>query len=127
MMLKTDIPHIWRSFRQPRVFLFILIGGLVIFLTFLTHNNAIEIIISAVASIFIGIGVNNFSAIETHLKDEKKLQAKLKYTVGIMQVINAKMNRLKNQVKDSSGEMAEIQQLVDVVMHILEEEKHPID
>jgi len=40
------------------------------FLTFLTDNNAMEIAISGIASIFIGIGVNNFTSAEIHEKDK---------------------------------------------------------
>ncbi len=54
----------------PKTGLYILLGTVIMFLTFLTDNNAMEIAISGIASIFIGIGVNNFTSAETHEKDK---------------------------------------------------------
>ena len=48
---------------------YILLGVIIMFLTFFTSDNALEIAISGIASIFIGIGVNNFTQLETHQKD----------------------------------------------------------
>ena len=53
-----------KVFFQSRVFVFILTGVGCMFFTFLTHDNSMELGISGIASIFIGIGVNNFTAIE---------------------------------------------------------------
>ena len=57
------------SLLVPKTGLYILLGTCIMFLTFLTDNNAMEIAISGIASIFIGIGVNNFTSAETHEKD----------------------------------------------------------
>ncbi|MBX9783494.1 MAG: hypothetical protein K2X48_09395 [Chitinophagaceae bacterium] len=61
--------HFLKLFFSARVFIFIVLGAAVIFLTFFTHNNALEIRISGIASVFIGIGVNNFTAHETRQRD----------------------------------------------------------
>jgi len=58
------------SLLVPKTGLYILLGTVIMFLTFLTDNNAMEIAISGIASIFIGIGVNNFTSAETHEKDK---------------------------------------------------------
>ena len=76
MTIKKDFSRFWRAFSHPRVFVFMLAGIVIIFLTFFTSSNALEIAISSIASVFIGIGVNNFSSFETHLKDDQKLKQK---------------------------------------------------
>lgn len=70
MAIHHSFHHFWRTLRRPSVFIFIVIGAIIIFLTFLTTNNALEIAISGLASVFIGIGVNNFTTQETHYSDE---------------------------------------------------------
>ncbi|WP_199119376.1 hypothetical protein [Pedobacter sp. ASV28] len=62
MRKKEKYKEFWVTFKKPGVLLFILGGIAIIFMTFLTENNALEIVISGLASIFIGIGVNNFSS-----------------------------------------------------------------
>lgn len=55
MKLRKSIQHFQKIFFHPRVIVFILAGSLIIFLTFFTHNNALEIAISGIASVFIGM------------------------------------------------------------------------
>ncbi|SRR6266498_968268 len=83
-------------FFKPRVFVFILIGVGFMFLTFLTNDNALELGISGTASIFIGIGVNNFSSIETEQKDEQKLLRKSQQAIKTLVAIQRKIKKLKH-------------------------------
>ncbi len=98
MKFKINYHLIWQAFRHPRVFLFILVGTLIIFLTFLTQNNALEIAISGIASVFIGIGVNNYSTYETHLIDELKLKSKTEELLRVMEITKSKIHRLTNEI-----------------------------
>jgi hypothetical protein len=72
-----------------------------IFLAFLTSNNAVEIAISRIASVFVGIGVNNYSMIEGHLKEERQIKMKIGQSAHILRVTNSmqilmrKLTRLK--------------------------------
>lgn len=72
MYSKKHFQQLCQSFRHPRVYFFIIAGTCIIFLTFFTNNNAFEIAISAIASVFIGIGINNFTSLETYLKNSEK-------------------------------------------------------
>jgi hypothetical protein len=68
------------AFFQPGVFAFIFTGTGFMFFTFLTDNKIIELAISAIASIFIGIGVNNYSALGTTKMDERRVRRKTRHT-----------------------------------------------
>jgi hypothetical protein len=83
--------QLWKALSHPNVFIFIVIGTGVIFLTFLTDNNAVEIAISGFASVFVGIGVNNLSSFETSAKDAKKTKGtpgSFKADVGTYEIKN---------------------------------------
>ena len=71
-----------------------------IFLTFLTENNALEIAISGFASVFIGIGVNNFSSFETLLKDRERLKSYVDHSKHLLQITKTKISKLQNEVSD---------------------------
>lgn len=49
---------------------FIALGVTTIFLTFFTEDNALELVISGIASVFIGIGVNNYTVIEDRERND---------------------------------------------------------
>ena len=87
--------HFKKLFFKPRVFAFILTGVGFMFLTFFTHDNALELSISGVASIFIGIGVNNFTAEETEQKDEQKLRRKTQQAIKTLVHIQEKIKKIK--------------------------------
>lgn len=99
MKYKVNYHLVWEAFRHPRVFLFILAGALIIFLTFLTRNNALEIAISGIASVFIGIGVNNYTSHETHLLDERKQKSKSDELLRVMEITKSKIGRLTNEME----------------------------
>lgn len=64
-----------------RVFGFIAMGVFTIFLTFFTNDNALELVISGIASVFIGIGVNNYTVVEDREKQERYWAATLRYCI----------------------------------------------
>jgi hypothetical protein len=110
---RIKLLHFLHVFFHARIFVFIVLGIIIIFLTFFTHNNALEICISAVASVFIGIGVNNYTLHETRLNDEKQLRRQNKVmldTVALMErkiySVNSHLeNRLTNQASEGINEL----------------------
>lgn len=126
MKFPKSIRHFFKTFLHPRVFIFILAGAVVIFLTFFTKNNALEIAISGIASVFIGIGVNNFSAFETHLKDEQQAKSKMGHTLSLMGLIQDKIkqanrNATGNDVEKLKDQLTEAEQLIQVCIQLLKE------
>lgn len=126
MKLDKQIRVFLRYFFHRRVFIFILIGTAVIFLTFLTNKNAVEIAISGIASVFIGIGVNNFSAFETHLKDEQQIKSKMGHILMLMSLVQDKVKQL-NKESISNGwdkagdQLTEAEQLIHACIRLLAE------
>src|SRR5690349_19560980 len=122
MKIKKQLRHFGQTFFHIRVFVFILIGAGIIFLTFFTSNNALEIAISGVASVFIGIGVNNFSMLETHEKDKQKLNAQM---LHVHETLTFVKNRINELHKDADAEtmeklkwgLAELAQLITFTIH----------
>lgn len=121
----TGFRHFRKILFQPRVFAFIFIGVGFMFLTFLTHENAIELAISGVASIFIGIGVNNFTAIETEQKEEQKLQRKTLRAVKALIHIQEKLKKIENLATSDAqliiAELKETDDYIDLCVQYLEE------
>ena len=87
--------------RHPKVVIFMLVGIGIIFLTFLTDNNALEIAISGMASVFIGIAVNNFSIIDTHQTDEYKVKSKMAQSLKMMEIT---VNNVKKIYAETNNE-----------------------
>ncbi len=124
---KKKIQLFWKSFLHPRVLFFILIGTGVIFLTFLTDDNALEIVISGIASVFIGIGVNNFSMLETHVKDEKKLKSKIAHSLKVMEITRSRIKIIDNELNKEScskikAELAELEQIMSLGISLIKED-----
>lgn len=97
------------------------------FLTFLTDNNALEIAISGMASIFIGIGVNNFSSLDDHLKIGEKHKSKMNHSIQIMQLTKAKLCRICDRIQDENNEeflkdLTELEELINLSIHYMKEE-----
>ena len=90
MQAKNKIHQFRKIFFHPRVFTFLVTGTLIIFLTFLTTSNALEIAISGIASVFIGIGVNNFTSIETANRDLQKQKHKDGQLQAMLELIHSK-------------------------------------
>ncbi len=127
MKLTKQIRFFLRYFFHPRLFIFILIGTGVIFLTFLTKDNALEIAISGIASVFIGIRVNNFSSLETHSKDEQKIKIKMERTLKVREITRSGINRINNGLnKESCSRMkeklAELEQIIRISIEMMKEE-----
>ena len=97
-MFKRYLRHFWQTLFHPRVYGFIIIGSSIIFLTFLTNDNALEIAISGVASVFIGIGVNNFSSLETHQKDEQAMRAKLQHSLKLLAMASTTIENIRTNL-----------------------------
>ncbi|HTF31695.1 MAG TPA: hypothetical protein VK625_22715 [Flavitalea sp.] len=112
-------------FFKPRVFAFIFTGVGFMFLTFLTHDNALELSISGIASVFIGIGVNNFTAIETEQKDEQKLRRKTQQAIKTLLLIQRKTKKIKTLTTANphliSLELGEMNDYIELCIEYLEE------
>ncbi|MBO9631499.1 MAG: hypothetical protein J7578_00170 [Chitinophagaceae bacterium] len=105
-MINQPFSKFWQSFSRPQVFIFILIGSGVIFLTFLTRNNAIEITISGFASVFIGIGVNNFTSYQTHHRDELAMKRKIAHALQILDLVEDKIDIIHDEADNGKKEEA---------------------
>ncbi|HTB26886.1 MAG TPA: hypothetical protein VK711_16050 [Puia sp.] len=113
---------------HPRVFIFMVSGIVIIFLTFLSSNNAVEIAISGIASVFIGIGVNNYSTIEGHLKEERRIKMKTFQSVHILRVTNSMIADLNTDVSSLQkeaikNEFEKIDRFIRLGIQLLEEDK----
>ena len=125
--LNKSIQHFWQTFLHHRVFIFILTGTSIIFLTFFTDNNTLEIAISGIASVFIGIGVNNFSSFETHEKDERKMRVKIAHSVKVIELIKSKISKLNKELNSSNHEkiiteFTELQEFINLSIQMIKEE-----
>jgi hypothetical protein len=127
MHLKKNIQKFTRSFLHPRVFIFVIMGTAIIFLTFLTENNALEIAISGIASVFIGIGVNNYSLVESRDKEEQKLKGKINNAIKLLELLHNRvcqnMVHLHNGDHHLAGsELKELEKLIKVSIELLQED-----
>jgi hypothetical protein len=127
MKIKTNIRHFHQIFFHPRVFVFMLAGTLIIFLTFLTTSNALEIAISGIASVFIGIGVNNFSSIEGQIKNNRKLKSRSGHAVRIMEMTKEKISRLYNEaagetISKMKIELTELEEFITLGIQLMKED-----
>jgi hypothetical protein len=114
----------WTAFSHPKVFIFISLGAAIIFLTFFTDNNALEIVISGLASVFIGIGVNNFSSFETSFKDRERLKRYVDHSRQLLEMTRSKINRLQSEVSDRKSEkekLAEMEKLVSLHISFIDQ------
>lgn len=132
ILVNKSFRHFWQTFLHPRVFIFILTGTAIIFFTFLTNNNALEIAISGIASVFIGIGVNNFSSFETHVKDEKKLQTKIGHSLKVMAMAKKRISRLSDQMGTEGcfkikKELIEIEEFMNLGISLIQEGDTSLD
>ena len=124
MSPKKHFHQFWIAFSHPKVFVFILLGAAVIFLTFFTDNNALEITISGFASVFIGIGVNNFSSFETSMKDKERLKAYVDHSRQLLEMTKSKIERIQGEVSDRKNDkerLIEIQKLNSLHISFLDQ------
>ena len=95
------------------------------FLTFLTKDNPLELGIAGIASIFIGIGVNNFTVIETEQRDERKLNRKTKQAIETLQHIQLKIKKIKGMSAVNpqliNAEMEEMCSYIGLCIQFLDE------
>jgi vacuolar-type H+-ATPase subunit F/Vma7 len=114
---------------HPRVLTFMLSGIAIIFLTLLSSNNAIEIAISGIASVFIGIGVNNYSIIKNHLKEERLVKKNKGQSVHILRVTQAMIKDLnteleKHETENLKSEIEKIDRFIRLGIQLVEEDGH---
>ena len=126
MSSKKHFREFWIAFSHPKVFIFISLGAAVIFLTFFTANNALEIAISGFASVFIGIGVNNFSSFETSLKDRERLKSYVDHSKQILEMTTSKINGLQNGMTnnkegDIKDGLTEIEKLLSLHISFIDQ------
>lgn len=124
MSSKKHFHQFWIAFSHPKVFVFILLGAAVIFLTFFTDNNALEIAISGFASVFIGIGVNNFSSVETSLKDRERLKSYVNHSKQLLQMTRARISKLPSEVsvgENVKEKLDEIENLVPLHIFLIDQ------
>ena len=107
-------------------------GTGIIFLTFFTENNALEIVISGVASIFIGIGINNFTTLETRINDERVIKLKVAHALQVLDMIREKVKSMQQHTQYGDTEMGkinftELESLLLLLRALLHEEEnlHP--
>ena len=127
-MLNKYLKNFWRTFTHPRVFIFITIGTAVIFLTFCTENNALEIAISSFASVFIGLGVNNFTSLETHQKDVSQVKSSVRNALLVLEMADNKFEKLqkilnKNPDTQPAEELKELNQILNLLKQLLQTEQ----
>jgi hypothetical protein len=124
MSPRTHFHQFWMAFSHPKVFVFILFGAAIIFLTLFTDNNALEIVISGFASVFIGIGVNNFSSFETSLKDRERLKAYVDHSRQLLEMTKSKISRRQSEVSDRKNDnegLVEIEKLISLHISFLDQ------
>lgn len=114
MQVKNKIHQFRKIFFHPRVFSFIITGTFIIFLTFFTTNNALEIAISGIASVFIGIGVNNFTSIETTHHDLQKQKSKEHQLKAMFELIEEKSKRIQSEATGNTNISCEAGELVKI-------------
>lgn len=126
MVFIKGFSHFRRLFLRPRISGFIVTGIGIMFVTFFTNNNSLELGISGIASIFIGIGVNNFTARETEQNDEKKLNRKTQQSIKTLQHIQAKIKKIKALTATDpqliNTELDEMCDYIELCAHYLEQE-----
>ena len=126
---RLHISYALSNILHPRVLVFMLSGITIIFLTFLTSNNAIEIAISGIASVFIGIGVNNYSMIENHLKEERLVKKKTGQSAHILRITQAMIRDLNaeatsHETENLKSEIDKIDQFIRLGIQLIEEDAH---
>ena len=126
---KRHIIHTLSNILHPRVLIFMLSGIAIIFFTFLTSNNALEIAISGIASVFIGIGVNNYSMIENHMKEERIIKKKMGQSAHILRVAHTMINDLNtnsgaSQNENLTLEIQKIDRFIRLGIQLIEDESN---
>lgn len=124
MAYNKNLRRFLNTLAHPKVIVFLLVGVGIIFLTFLTSNNALEIAISAMASVFIGISVNNFSIIDTHQADENKLKPKIAHALKMMEITINKVQRIQERTNGNDHikkELTELEQYMKLAIELMKE------
>ena len=125
-MANKNIISFLKHFFRPNVYVFILGGAGIILLTFFTENNALEIAISGIASIFIGIGVNNLTLMETHLADDEKLKLKIGHAIKVLELFKSRVVKISDSYKPESdalikNELKDLIQFLELSITLISE------
>ena len=77
---------------------------------------------------FIGIGVNNFSSFETHLKDEQTIKSKMGHGIKLMNVIQSRIKQVNHDMGDqvcdkTKKELIELEHLIAITIQLLNESR----
>lgn len=124
MVYNKNLKRFLEILAHPRVIVFLLVGIGIIFLTFLTTDNALEIAISGMASVFIGISVNNFSIIDTHQTDENKIKPKIERALKMMEITIHKLQRIQEETYGNDymkKELTELDEYMNLAIEIMKE------
>ena len=126
MVYKKNIKRSLHTLKHPKVIIFLIVGIGIIFLTFLTSNNALEIAISGMASVFIGIAVNNFSIIDTHETAENKDKPKIAHSLEMMNITINKVKRIQaettgNDYTKIKDELKELEKFINLAAELIKE------
>ncbi|HVX50441.1 MAG TPA: hypothetical protein VHB48_09790 [Chitinophagaceae bacterium] len=103
-----------RKLLVPKTGIYIMLGTIIMFLTFFTADNALEIAISGIASIFIGIGVNNFTESETHEKETETGQRKIQAAIKVLEFAHTKIANTEQLFSENISKEAAIGQLAEI-------------
>ena len=127
MKIRKTFISFWKTFFHVQVIGFILIGTAVIFLTFFTSDNALEIAISGVASVFIGIGVNNFSTLETQVRNKHRLKTGLLHASQTLDFVKDRISKIHRNAgersdKDLQRSLQELEEFLDFIVHQMNED-----
>ena len=87
-----------------------------------------EIVISALASVFIGIGVNNFTVLETRFREERKMDMKISQSIKVLEYTNSKIVRIQKDLTADNwliakSELEELQTLLELTIGLINEKK----
>jgi hypothetical protein len=127
MKLNRQNRFFLRNLFHPQVSFYVVIGICVIFLTFLTDDNALEIAISGIASVFIGIGVNNFSSLAIRINDNQIFRSKLGHSIEMLRIVKSQIAIINAEVKQGTyhninTEFDELEKFIDLSIKILGDE-----
>jgi len=127
MKLNRQNRFFQRNFFHPQVSFFVVTGICVIFLTFLTNDNALEIAISGIASVFIGIGVNNFSSLAIRINDNQIFKNKLGHSIEMLRMVKSQIAIISAEVKQGkyhnvNPKFDELEKFMDLSIKILGDE-----
>jgi hypothetical protein len=128
MNSKSNFSNLRKGFLHSRAYILIFIGIGIIFLTFLTADNALEIVISGIASVFIGSGVNNLSVLETHQQDKQKIKSRVGHSLKVLEMAAIKIENMQTDLSAGNYQhvenaCTELKQFTNLMKELLIEDE----